>query len=91
MFSKRSAFNCPTDQAFPLTSIRSLLGEAVADQGSGVLLALDEVQYLTAEELGALITAIHRTTQLSLPVILVGAGLPQLPGLAGQGITRVSV
>jgi hypothetical protein len=42
------------------------------------------VQYLTTAELGGLITAIHRTTQLDLPVVLVGAGLPQLPGLAGD-------
>lgn len=60
------------------------VGEAVKDSGTGLLLAIDEVQYLTAEELGALISAIHRTVQLNLPVILVGAGLPQLPGLAGS-------
>lgn len=48
------------------------------------MLAIDEVQYLRPNELSALISAIHRTTQLSLPVILVGAGLPQLPGLAGD-------
>lgn len=42
------------------------------------------MQYLKPDELGALISAIHRTTQLSLPVVLVGAGLPQLPGLAGE-------
>src|SRR5262249_50593940 len=41
-------------------------------------------QYLSGVELSALITAIHRTTQLDLPVVLVGAGLPQLPGLAGD-------
>jgi hypothetical protein len=33
--------------------------------------------------LAAIISAIHRTVQLSLPIALVGAGLPQLPGLAG--------
>ena len=49
-----------------------------------MLIAIDEVQYLNAEELAAIISAIHRTVQLSLPVILVGAGLPQLPGLAGN-------
>ena len=38
---------------------------------------------LPPDELGGLITAVHRTTQLSLPVVLVGAGL-QLPGLAGE-------
>jgi hypothetical protein len=60
------------------------VGEAAIEQNVGVLLAVDEVQYLDGEELGALITAIHRTSQLDLPVVLVGAGLPQLPGLAGD-------
>jgi hypothetical protein len=40
------------------------------------LIAIDEVQYLTTDELAALIVAIHRTTQLNLPVVLVGAGTP---------------
>jgi len=39
---------------------------------------------LSEAELAALITAIHRTTQRDLPVVLVGAGLPQLPGIAGD-------
>jgi len=60
------------------------VGEAAQDRERGLLLAIDEVQYLASEELAALISAIHRTVQLSLPVILVGAGLPQLPGLAGN-------
>ncbi len=60
------------------------VGEAASDRNSGVLIAIDEVQYLDGEELAAVISAIHRTVQLSLPVILVGAGLPQLPGLAGS-------
>jgi hypothetical protein len=60
------------------------VGEAARDRGSGVLLAIDELQYLAGEELGALISAIHRTVQLNLPIVLVGAGLPQLPGLAGS-------
>lgn len=67
-----------------VTDLLTAVGEAVKDRNTGLLLAIDEVQYLTADELGALISAIHRTVQLSLPVILVGAGLPQLPGLAGS-------
>ncbi len=67
-----------------VTDLLVATGEAARDRGSGVLLAIDEVQYLSAEELAAMITAIHRTVQLSLPVLLVGAGLPQLPGLAGD-------
>jgi AAA ATPase domain len=66
------------------TDLLTAVGEAARDRQSGVLLAIDELQYLDAEELAALISAIHRTVQLSLPVILVGAGLPQLPGLAGN-------
>lgn len=67
-----------------LTAVLAAAGEAAQDRRRGLLLAIDEVQYLDAEELGALISAIHRTVQLRLPVLLVGAGLPQLPGLAGD-------
>ena len=66
------------------TDLLVATGEAAASRGKGVLLCIDEVQYLDDEEFGALITATHRTTQLGLPVVLVGAGLPQLPGLAGE-------
>ncbi len=66
-----------------MSDLLTALGEAARDRDSGVLIAIDEVQYLDATELAAIISAIHRTVQLSLPVILVGAGLPQLPGLAG--------
>ena len=67
-----------------LSDVLLAVGEAAADRQSGVLLAIDELQYLSGTELGALITAIHRTTQQDLPIVLVGAGLPQLPGLAGD-------
>jgi hypothetical protein len=67
-----------------ITDLLVEAGKAAEDRGRGILLAIDEVQYLTEAELAALITAIHRTVQLQLPVILVGAGLPQLPGLAGE-------
>ena len=67
-----------------LTDVLVSVGEAAAQQNTGLLLGIDEIQYLTSEELGALIAAVHRTTQLELPVLLVGAGLPQLPGLAGD-------
>lgn len=67
-----------------VTDLLVAAGEAASERDSGILLAVDEVQYLTETELAALITAIHRTTQQDLPVVLVGAGLPQLPGLAGD-------
>jgi len=67
-----------------VTDLLVAAGEAARERDSGILLAVDEVQYLAVEELAALITGIHRTTQQDLPVVLVGAGLPQLPGLAGD-------
>ena len=67
-----------------VTDLLVAAGEAAAERDSGILLAIDEVQYLAAVELAALITAVHRTTQLDLPIVVVGAGLPQLPGLVGD-------
>jgi hypothetical protein len=60
------------------------VGEAARDRGCGLLIAIDEVQYLSETELAAIISAIHRTTQLALPVVLVGTGLPQIAALAGE-------
>ena len=42
------------------------------------------MQYLNEKELSALIMAIHRINQRNLPLILVGAGLPQIIGLTGK-------
>lgn len=60
------------------------LGEAARARQTGILFLLDEVQFLKKEELSALIASLHRTTQRSLPITLVGAGLPQIPRLAGD-------
>jgi hypothetical protein len=67
-----------------LTDLLVAAGEAAAERDTGIVLVVDEIQYLSRAELGALVTAVHRTTQLDLPVVLVGAGLPQLPALIGQ-------
>lgn len=67
-----------------VTDLLVASGEAARSRGTAILIEVDEVQYLETEELSAAIVAIHRTTQLDLPVVLVGAGLPQLPGLAGE-------
>ncbi len=67
-----------------LTEVFVTAGEAARDRGTGILIAVDELQYLAGEEFAALIVAIHRTTQLNLPVVLAGAGLPQVPRLVGD-------
>ena len=43
-----------------------------------------KLQYGPEAQLAALITAIHRTEQRQLPVVLIGAGLPQLRGQMGN-------
>lgn len=67
-----------------LAEVFVALGEAAQDRGTAVALIIDEMQYLSEEELSALIMAIHQISQRQLPVILIGAGLPQLVALAGR-------
>ena len=67
-----------------LVDVLVAVGEALRERSSGLLLVVDEMQWLTDYELRALVSGIHRTTQRDLPVVLTGAGLPDLPGLAGK-------
>ena len=60
------------------------VGEAAADRGTAVAIIIDELQYMSEVEMSALIMATHRVSQRSLPLVLIGAGLPQLVGLAGK-------
>jgi Cdc6-like AAA superfamily ATPase len=65
-----------------LPELFAALGEAAKDRGRAVAVIIDEIQYLKESEMSALIMAMHRVSQRQLPVVLVGAGLPQLVGLA---------
>jgi hypothetical protein len=67
-----------------LTDLLVALGEAAQDHERGVVFLMDEIQFLHAEPFEALIAAMHKTVQRQLPITLVGAGLPQLPRLAGE-------
>lgn len=60
------------------------LGEAAKEQNTPIGLLIDEVQYLSKQELSALIMSAHKIQQKQLPIVIVGAGLPTLPGLAGE-------
>lgn len=60
------------------------MGEAAVERRAAVALLIDEVQYFNQQELGALIMAMHKVQQRQLPLVLIGAGLPILPGLAGE-------
>ena len=60
------------------------LGQTAREHETGVVFLVDEMQFLAREELEAVAAAMHRMSQTKLPVALVGAGLPQLPGLVGE-------
>jgi predicted transcriptional regulator len=67
-----------------LPELLATVGEAAQRAGTALALFVDELQYVEEGELAALITALHRCAQQRLPITLVGAGLPQLRGLAGK-------
>jgi hypothetical protein len=67
-----------------LPNLFQAIGEAAEDRKSAVAILIDEIQYFNQTELGALIMAMHKVQQRQLPVVLLAAGLPILPGLAGE-------
>lgn len=73
-----------SDLALDLTDVFIALGAAADEQGSGVVLLLDEVQFLSQRQLEAVIQALHKMVQRKLPITMVGAGLPQIAELAGD-------
>lgn len=72
------------DLEHDLQALLEVIGAAAKGGGTAFGIFVDELQYVREEELAALITSLHRTAQRGLPVVLVGAGLPQLPGRMGR-------
>ncbi len=72
------------DLELDLPSLLIAIGEAAQDRHTAVAILIDEVQYLSPTELSALIMSMHKMQQRQLPLVLVAAGLPILPGLAGE-------
>jgi len=72
------------DLEVDLPSLFMAVGEAAQERGAAVAILIDEIQYFNTAELSALIMAMHKVQQRQLPLVLMGAGLPILPGLAGE-------
>jgi hypothetical protein len=72
------------DLEHDLQALLESAGEAAKSGGTCLAMFIDELQYVEEEQLAALITSLHRTAQRKLPVVLVGAGLPQLRGKMGR-------
>jgi GTPase SAR1 family protein len=72
------------DLEIDLPNLFTAVAEAAVERGVCVAILIDEIQYLKKQELSALIMAMHKMQQRQLPLILLAAGLPILPGLAGD-------
>jgi hypothetical protein len=72
------------DLEVDLPSLFMAVGEAAQERGVAVAILIDEIQYFSSSELSALIMAMHKMQQRQLPLVLIAAGLPILPGLAGE-------
>ncbi|WP_319519231.1 ATP-binding protein [uncultured Martelella sp.] len=72
------------DLQHDIPALFEMIGKAAQAAGRGWILLIDEVQYLSEKDLSALIVAIHRMSQDGLPVVMIGAGLPQVARLAGE-------
>ena len=72
------------DLEMDLQALLEVSGQAASSARTGLVLFIDELQYVEEDQLAALIMALHRTAQRRLPVVLAGAGLPQLRGRMGK-------
>ncbi len=72
------------DLEHDLQALMEQAGLAAKAGSTALALFIDELQYVEEAQLAALITALHRMAQRQLPVVLVGAGLPQLRGQLGN-------
>ncbi len=58
--------------------------QAAKESDTAIAFFLDEVQYLSRDELAAIVVSCHEIAQQGLPFYFVGAGLPQIARLAGN-------
>ncbi len=65
------------DLVFDLPDMVEAVGRAAAKARTAWVLLLDDMDRLEKPDLAALVTALHRAAQEGLPVLLIGAGLPQ--------------
>jgi Cdc6-like AAA superfamily ATPase len=72
------------DLEHDLQALFEQVGLAAKAAETALAIFIDELQYVQESQLAVLITAMHRTEQRRLPVVLVGAGLPQLRGQMGN-------
>ena len=72
------------DLEIDLPQLFVAVGEAALEKNCAIAILIDEIQYLSIKELGALIMAMHKIQQSSYPCYCLEQDCPFLPGLAGE-------
>ena len=67
-----------------LTDLLASVGTAAREYRTGIVLFIDELQYVHDDQLASLIRALHSASQRQLPMTMLAAGLPQLIGQMGR-------
>lgn len=82
-----SALSSTENLSGDLTDIFVCLGKIAHAAQKSICFCIDELQYAKQPELGALVCALHRVSQLGLPIVLYCAGLPKLLKQLGDAKT----
>jgi len=77
------------DLSIDLTDLIVAVGNAAKSRDTVVVILIDEIHLLDKNDLTALIIALHKSSQRQLPLVLFGAGLPQLAKLVGDSKTYI--
>lgn len=67
-----------------LTDMFVTMGRTASKAGEVICFFVDEIQYMKDDEMEALVNALHRVSQLRLPIIMFGAGLPKVLRILGE-------
>jgi len=70
-----------------LSEVLVACGRAAKEAETAIGLYVDELQNLNIEAVRGIIVALHRSAQESLPLYLIGSGLPSIKGLIGKSKT----
>ena len=81
--AERSAASYVTE-SYKLQLLIERMCEELKKDNLGLYLFIDELQEMASEPLGDLITIQHEMGQENLPFYIIGAGLPDLPGVLAK-------
>ena len=72
------------DLGTDLAALFEEVGGAARSLEAGVFLTIDEMHHLPSAALEALLLGLHRTSEMGLPFVLAGAGLPSLSAVSEE-------